>query len=189
MTDYRPLSDIALLRLFQEGDRLAYEEIYHRYWSLLFIHGKKILQDDEEAKDLVQDVFTVFWKDGKTLILKTSLSAYLYAVLRYKVFDLIDRKKVRSGYLESLEHFITENNYSSDYLIRERQLEALIEKEITALPAKMREIFEMSRKANLSHQEIDDKLGISDNTVKKQMNNALRILRNKLGTAIFTLYL
>lgn len=189
MIDYRKLSDHVLLEHFKDGDRLAYEEIYHRYWALLFSHGRKILQEDEEAKDLVQDVFTVLWRDGKTLILKTSLSAYLYAVLRYKVFDLMDRNKVKNGYLDSLEHFIKENNYSSDYLIREKQLEQLIEQEITALPSKMREIFELSRKANLTYQQISEKLGITDHTVKKQMNNALRILRKKLGVAVFTLYL
>lgn len=189
MIDYRKLSDYILLQHFKDGDRLAYEEVYHRYWALLFSHGRKILQDDEEAKDLVQDVFTVLWRDGKTLVLKTSLSAYLYAVLRYKVFDLIDRNKVKNGYLDSLEQFITENNYSSDYLIREKQLGQLIEEEIAALPPKMREIFELSRKANLSYQQISEKLGISDNTVKKQINNALRILRGRLGTALFTLYL
>jgi len=188
MTDYRQLSDYALLDRFKQGDTLAYEEIYHRYWALLFNHGRRILQDDEDAKDLVQDAFAVLWKEGKTLVIKTSLSAYLYAVVRYKVFDLIDRQKVKNGYLESLEHFIAENNYSSDHLVREKQLEVIIEKEIAALPAKMREIFELSRKANLSYLEIAQKLNISDNTVKKQINNALKILRNKLGAPLFTIY-
>jgi len=83
MTDYRQLSDYALLDRFKQGDTLAYEEIYHRYWALLFNHGRRILQDDEDAKDLVQDAFAVLWKEGKTLVIKTSLSAYLYAVVRY----------------------------------------------------------------------------------------------------------
>jgi len=49
------------------------------------------------------------------------------------------------------------------------------------LPPKMREIFELSRKEYLSHKEIAEKLGISEQTVSKQVSNALKILRTKLG--------
>jgi RNA polymerase sigma-70 factor (family 1) len=186
-TSLEVLSDYELLGLFKEGQKSAYEEIYHRYWAVLFSHARRMLQSEEDAKDLVQDVFSVFWLDGPTLELRTTLSAYLYTIMRYKVFNLIDRKKVRSNYLSSLEDFIRRNEYSSEYRIREKQMEELIEKEIAALPPKMREVFELSRKANLSYQEIAEKLNISDNTVKKQMSNALKILRSRLGV-LFDLF-
>ena len=66
-------------------------------------------------------------------------------------------------------------------------MEELIEKELAALPPKMREVFELSRKANLNYREIAEKLNISDNTVKKQMSNALKILRSRLGV-VFDLF-
>jgi RNA polymerase sigma-70 factor (family 1) len=181
------LSDYELLALFKEGQKSAYEEIYRRYWGLLFNHARKMVQSDEDAKDLVQDVFSVFWLDGPTLELQTTLSAYLYSLVRYKVFNLIDRKKVRSNYLSSLEDYIKKNEYSAEYRVREKQMEELIEKEIATLPPKMREVFELSRKANLNYREIAEKLNISDNTVKKQMSNALKILRSRLGV-IFDLF-
>ena len=181
------LSDYELLALFKEGQRSAYEEIYRRYWALLYNHARKMVQSDEDAKDLVQDVFSVFWLDGPTLELQTTLSAYLYSLVRYKVFNLIDRKKVRSDYLSSLEDFIKKNEYSGEYRVREKQMEELIEKEVAALPPKMREVFELSRKANLNYRQIAEKLNISDNTVKKQMSNALKILRSRLGV-IFDLF-
>jgi len=181
------ISDYELLAQFKEGQRSAYEEIYHRYWAVLFRHARKMVQNDEDAKDLVQDVFSVFWLDGPTLELQTTLSAYLYSLVRYKVFNLIDRKKVRSNYLSSLEEFIKKNEYSGEYRVREKQMEELIEKEIAALPPKMREVFELSRRANMSYRDIAEKLSISDNTVKKQMSNALKILRSRLGV-IFDLF-
>jgi RNA polymerase sigma-70 factor (family 1) len=181
------LSDYELLAQFKAGERSAYEDIYHRYWAVLFSHARKMLQSDEDAKDLVQDVFSVFWLDGPTLELQTTLSAYLFAIMRYKVFNLVDRKKVRSNYLSSLEEFIKKNEYSGEYRVREKQMEELIQKEVAALPPKMREVFELSRKANLNYREIAEKLNISDNTVKKQMSNALKILRSRLGV-IFDLF-
>jgi RNA polymerase sigma-70 factor (ECF subfamily) len=49
----------------------------------------------------------------------------------------------------------------------------------------MRLIFEMSRNSHLTHKEIADELGISPQTVRTQVRNALRILRVKVGTNIF----
>jgi RNA polymerase sigma-70 factor (family 1) len=188
MPPINALSDLELISLFKEGDRRAYEEIYFRYWGILFGHARKMLNNDEDAKDLVQDVFSVFWSNGAQLIITNSLPAYLYSVLRYKVFDLIDRKKVKSDYLSTLESFIEKNEYSTDFRVREKQMEAIIAKEVAGLPAKMREVFELSRKANLSYREISEELGISENTVKTQINNALKILRSRLGAAVFMLF-
>jgi RNA polymerase sigma-70 factor (family 1) len=187
MTQDVVLSDNELLAQFKKGQRSAYEDIYHRYWALLFCHARKRVQNDEDAKDLVQDVFSAFWLDGPGLELQTTLSAYLYSLVRYKVFNLIDRKKVRSNYLSSLEDFIKKNEYSGEYRVREKQMEELIEKEIASLPPKMQEVFKLSRKANLRYRDIAEKLNISDDTVKKQMSNALKILRSRLGV-IFDLF-
>lgn len=183
MNTYKNISDNELLELFKQGDSHAYDEIYYRYWAILFRHARKMLQNNEEAKDLIQDVFYSFWISGQGLILKTSISAYLYGVLRYKIFDLIDKKKIQSGYLESLKNLNTSSECCTDYLIREKQLAALIEKELDSLPQKMRVVFELSRNSNLSYKDISTQLNITDNTVKKQISNALRILKAKLGVA------
>ena len=57
----------------------------------------------------------------------------------------------------------------------------IIETEIAALPSRTREIFELSRKENLSHKEIAAQLGISEQTVKKQVQNALKVIKPKLN--------
>ncbi|WP_370580687.1 sigma-70 family RNA polymerase sigma factor [Mucilaginibacter sp. FT3.2] len=57
------------------------------------------------------------------------------------------------------------------------------------LPPKMRQIFEMSRKGNLSYKEISEQLNVSENNVSKQINNALRLLKTKLGIVVFLFFL
>ncbi|MNL17944.1 RNA polymerase sigma factor [compost metagenome] len=64
------------------------------------------------------------------------------------------------------------------------ELTRLIDKEVSALPQKMKEIFEMSRNQELSHREIAAQLNISDHTVKKQINNAIKILRPKITSLL-----
>jgi RNA polymerase sigma-70 factor (ECF subfamily) len=62
-----------------------------------------------------------------------------------------------------------------------RNLEEKIEQAIASLPEKMREIFNLSRKQQLSYKEIAIQLGISEETVRKQISNALQRLRNQVG--------
>ncbi|WP_233260621.1 sigma-70 family RNA polymerase sigma factor [Pedobacter sp. HMWF019] len=74
---------------------------------------------------------------------------------------------------------------TTDYPIREKQLQFVIDREIAGLPEKMREVFLMSRVSNLSHKEIAAQLGISEQTVSTQIKRALKILRSRLGLMLY----
>lgn len=187
--EYIQLSDLELSNLLSEGDEIAYTEIYNRYHGLLYIHVFNKLRHREDSRDIVHDLFISLWNNREKLVLKTTLSSYLYTAVRYKVFDLISHREVASRYVESVSRFSEQEDGITDHAIREKQFLAIIEQEIAALPKKMREIFEMSRNGNLSHKEIAAELALSEKTVKKQINNSLKILRKKLGTALFTAFI
>ncbi|PUZ23930.1 RNA polymerase sigma-70 factor [Chitinophaga costaii] len=174
--------------LLNNSDKDAYAEIYQRFKGILFIHAYRLLREKEEAKDVVQEIFARLWTKREQLNLTVSLSSYLYAAVRNKIFDLIARKKVETEYISSLQTFISQGDMITDQLVREKELRAIIEGEIAALPPKMREVFELSRKGNLTHRQIAEKLGLSEKTVKKQVNNALKMLRLKLGVFTYLIY-
>ena len=183
MFNYRSLTDNELLGLIQSGDKYAFEEIYERFNGLLYIYACKLVANKEDARDIVQEIFVYLWSNPNIKI-KSQLSAYLYTAIRYKVFDWIDKNKSKSNYLLSLEHFAEQGNCITDDYIREKEFASIIEKEVSLLPAKMRQIFEMSRQQHLSQKEIAEILHLSDKTVKKQMSNALKVLRLKLTSFI-----
>nr|WP_121271909.1 RNA polymerase sigma-70 factor [Pedobacter schmidteae] len=189
MAAYDSFSDVELTELLSAGDNAAFTEIYRRYHAALYVHVFNKLRNREEGRDMVHDLFASLWKNRSQLQLKTTLSAYLYTALRYKIFDFISRKDVASKYIEVIGKFVEKGDYITDHQVREKELAALIEREIAALPQKMREIFELSRKGYLSHKEIAEKLNLSEKTVKKQVNNSLKVLRAKLGSAIFTAFI
>lgn len=188
MIDYAEHSDQVLMELVKESDQQAFTEIHNRYSGVLFVHAFRMLDQEEEAKDLVQDLFTNLWVRRHEISLNAALSSYLYTAIRNRVLDVIARKKTEEKYFKSLAHFLEEGESITDQEIRRKELSALIEREISLLPARMRQIFEMSRKKNQSYKEIAEQLNISDTTVKKQVSNALTILRKKIDTA-FTLFL
>lgn len=189
MSKYKLYSDGELVSLLKEDDHSAYTEIYNRYSVLLYVHACKRLRDREEAKDLVQELFTSIWNNRFILKIDTHLSAYLYTAVRYQIIRLLSRRGLEAAYLDSLKETIEKNHVVTDYLVREKELTRIIEKEVDALPPKMRNVFYMSRHLHLSHREIADQLDLSEATVKKQVNNALKVLRVKLGILLSLLLL
>lgn len=189
MVKYNTCSDLELLLLVQEDNRNAFEEIYARFYGLLYVHAHRKLGDSEVAQDIVQDIFVSLWKNRSVLKLESPLSAYLYAAIRYKVINVLSKQKHAQAYLDSLANFLETDRIEADHLIREKQLQACIEKEIQALPPAMRRIFMLSRFEQLSHKEIAEKLDLSEQTVRTQVKNALRILRKRLGLFTYLLFL
>ena len=187
MARYEKHNDLELTTLMKSGDHEAYTEIYNRFKSVLYVHAYNKLRNIEEAKDVVQDLFVSLWNNRTTLDLTGQLSSYLYQSVTNRVFRVIERQGLASDHLGSVQQSINSGNNITDYRVRERMLEVMIQKEVDALPEKMKKIFLLSRKASLSHKEIAEQLGISDATVKKQVNNALKILRTRLGRSFILL--
>jgi len=177
---YKDLSEQELFDLIQESDEGAFSEIYQRYKQPLYLHALKMLKDRDEAKDVIQEVFTKLWLKREDLVLTTSLLSYLYATVRNKILDAISHEKVIAKYEQSLQIFIDKGEFITDNWIRERELTILIDKEIAELPTKMRVVFELSRKSHLSYAQISKELDVSENTVRKHITKALKKLRDKL---------
>jgi RNA polymerase sigma-70 factor (family 1) len=183
------IADTELFALLRQGNEAALTEIYRRYQPMLYSHAYRRFPDREQVRDIVQDVFIYIWDHRESIILSSGLSAYLYSAVRNKILNHFRNQKVKDAFASSLLEFIEEGISLTDDLLREKELIALVEREVAALPPQMKLIFEMSRNSFMSHQEIADELGISHHTVRTQVRNALRVLRVKLGTNILFLFL
>jgi RNA polymerase sigma-70 factor (family 1) len=189
MSHYRTLIDTELADLLKSGDHEAFTEIYNRYYGLLYAHALKLLRDGDDASDILHELFTNLWVKRTDLSLTPTLSAYLYRSVKNRVINAFEKSRIRQSYLDSLQSYINAGSKVTEETIRVNELTFQIENEIARLPGKMREIFELSRKYQLSHKEIADMLGISDKTVKKQISNVIHRLRSKINTLIFSFLL
>lgn len=188
MTNYNISTDQELVALLKVRNHAAFAEIYDRYRGILYLYAYKLTQNTDDAEDIVQDIFIYIWDKVDVLVFSTSLKAYLYSAVRYKFFNMLDHKKVISKHEESFIMFVSNEQFITDNQVRENELNRLIESEISKLPEKMRIVFEMNRKNNASAAEIARQLSISDKTVKKQLANAVKILRVKLDN-VFSMFL
>jgi len=179
--EYGNYSDRQLLSLLRRRDQRAFTTIYNRHWGFVYAHLYKMLRNEEEAKDGVQEIFSNLWIKAEQLKSDENLAGLLFCSARNLVFNLIEKDHVRQSHLKSLALFVSAVSPVTVDRIDEKALKALIDHQIERLPPKMREIFELSRKHDLSHQEIADRLDISYETVKKQIQNALKVLKLKIS--------
>ncbi|MCA5005871.1 RNA polymerase sigma-70 factor [Sphingobacterium bovistauri] len=186
--DYSELEDSDLWLLIRRDDEKAYTTIYNRYLPLLYIYVHKKLLNKQESQDITHEVLIYLWKNRLTIPENTNLAAYLFAAARNKAFDLFAHRKVEEKYITSLQNFIPTYT-GTDYLLRENEIKKLIKNEIEALPPRMQEIFQLSRRDKLTNKEIAALLSLSTHTVDTQIKRALKILKNRLGPYFFLLFL
>lgn len=181
----REAHESELLQKLVAGDEGAFRSLYDKYKGLLYIHAYRKLKNKEESRDIIQDIFLSIWERRERLNITESFSAYLYKAIRYKVIDRINKRNDATTYQAHFQAFL--NTYlnasvdNADHLVREKILTSIIDKEISQLPPKMRHVFELSRKSDMSHKEIADQLNLSEQTVRTHVKHALQVLRTKLG--------
>ncbi|MEZ0454713.1 RNA polymerase sigma-70 factor [Sphingobacterium thalpophilum] len=181
MDNYNILSDSELVTLLKRRDRSAFAEIYDRYSMMIYYKINQMLRDENVSKDLVQDLFTSIWEKSELIRDNVGISSYLYVAARNRVLKYIQKGKTRSDYLAEIGKYSLMVSDETLEKIDEKDLMLLLTAEIAKLPAKMREVFELSRLEDLSHREIAQRLGLSESTVKKQVQNALKILKVRLS--------
>lgn len=186
MADYARYDDTRLVALLRERDKQAYTEIYVRFWPVLFRHALRMLRDEDEATDVVQDIFAVLWEKAAALKLSGTLASYLYSATRNRVIDRLARHKLEQHYLNSLEDYLTQGTPAADDAMIAEELAQRIEQEVAKLPKKMRQIFLLRQQAQHSYREIAESIGTTEGNVKKQLYNAMKLLKSKFQVLILT---
>src|SRR5690606_17359719 len=181
MADYARYDDTRLVALLRERAKQAYTEIYVRFWPVLFRHALRMLRDEDEATDVVQDIFAVLWEKAAALKLSGTLASYLYSATRNRVIDRLARHKLEQHYLNSLEDYLRQGIPAADDALIAAELAQRIEQEVAKLPKKMRQIFSMRQQAQHSYREIAESIGTTEGNVKKQLYNAMKLLKSKFN--------
>lgn len=176
------LTDHELLTLLRAGESQAFSEIYERYWESLSLYTLKVIQSKEDALDIVQEVFVSIWKRRAELNIEVSLNAYLFKCVRNLSIKYIEKNITKRNFLSTLSLSFQDNDLTNIDALELKELEITIDNAVAKLPPKMREIYLLSRQENLSYRQIAEQLEIAETTVKKQVSNALKILRLEVDT-------
>lgn len=170
-----------LVRALTSGDREGLVNLYNLYWEPLFLYVVKVLNDEDESCDVVQETFIDLWEQRDRLADVKSLQSYLFAMARYKALRALRNRLKEDRFMRSFSAEKPAAEESPENKVMAYETEDFLNSAVACLPERMREVFVLSRHEKLTYQEIAHRLSISDKTVKKQISNALRFLRLKMN--------
>ncbi|TGD79428.1 RNA polymerase sigma factor [Hymenobacter wooponensis] len=176
---YAAWTDEALVRALQADDKLAFAEIYERYWEQLLGVAYRKLNSREAAEEVVQDLFAALWLKRHTHSIQT-LHPYLLTAVKYRVIDVLKARLTQATYLERSRLQIVPEDHSTEETVAADDLSLALLDSLMQLPEHTREVFRLSRLEHQSVPEIAVRLNISRKTVEYHLTRALKVLRVSL---------
>lgn len=176
-----------IIKQLQDGNEKVFEQIVREYWPRMFKFALIYTQNNETSQELVQDTFLVLWNNRAILKDNTNLITYLMVVLRNKCLNLLEQARIRQLYIEEIDDetiYQRANLYvlqdEASQIVESEDLHKAIERALSKLPDKTREIFMLSRYDGLKNQQIAETKNISQKTVEYHISKALQILKEEL---------
>ena len=164
--------------LYLKGD---FEKLYKLYYPKMFAFAKNYVPANEDAENIVQDVFLILWERKEEIEISFTLTTYLFTLVKNRCLNFLRHKLIEEEYNSQLKEELGFKLYALetfDYSYQsEEELQEVIRRALDTLPERCREVFIKSRIEGLKYKEISDELGISVNTVENQMVTALSKLR------------
>jgi len=184
---YNTLSDTQLTDLLHGGEEGAFDEIYKRYWKVIYNQAYKRVKDAEIAEDIVQDVFADLWvKKAKRSI--ECLGSYLASATRYQVFMLY-KKNSKLPFFEKPLEFTPRSELFADSVYEVKELKHCINEWMSLQPEKRREVFRLKFMEDKSTSEVSEILNISQKTVQNQFIISIHSLRSTLSKLLIMILL
>ncbi|MET3888413.1 RNA polymerase sigma-70 factor (family 1) [Chitinophagaceae bacterium OAS944] len=166
---------------FQQANEKAFELVFKEYYTQLVVFTAKITGSQDEAEDIVTEVFLGLFKRCNMFDSEPNIRAFLYVSCRNRCLNYLKSKKrhdVRS--LEFAEEIKDDTLLEYEYSIMAEIVEA-VQNSIDNLPEECQRIFKMLYYEELKPAEVAARLQISVNTVYVQKSRAISMLRLKLG--------
>lgn len=164
---------------------VAFDAIYNQYCHKLHLFVFMFLKQKEDAEGIVQEVFIKIWESRGKIDIYASFESFLFTIAYNATMSLL-RKRISESksreYLKSLQQV-----NSAEQVIDEIQYKELIQKVeslLKQLTPRQEEIYRLSREEGLTHEEIAQKLNISESTVNNHLVKTIKFLKSHLDSGL-----
>ncbi|MDX9883116.1 MAG: RNA polymerase sigma-70 factor [Prolixibacteraceae bacterium] len=172
-----------LLLLLKKGDMVAFNTIYNKYSYKLHEFVLMYLKQQEDAEEIVQEVFIKIWELRGKIDIYSSFESFLFTISYNATISLlrkrISEKKSRE-YLKSLQQIDAAEQVIDE--IQFKELDEKVQSLLEQLTPRQKEIYILSREDGLTHKEIAQKLNISESTVNNHLVTTIKYLKSHIDS-------
>jgi RNA polymerase sigma-70 factor (family 1) len=173
-------TDNELFQLIAEGDENAFRMIFHRYNKKFYPFILSLLKSEEDARDVIQDIFLKLWVQKDSLSAIENPGAWLRTLSSNAAYDFLRKAATYQTKRMNLQGLTEENPSEFWQKWDAKETREILNEAIEKLPLRRRQIFKLSKIDGYSRKEIAEKLDISENTVRNQLVEAVDFVQTYL---------
>lgn len=190
LNKFKNHTDIELMREIAKFESRALEELYDRYSPLLYTIVKKIAPDEESARELLVEVFSIIWKkSNKFDFTNGNVYAWLVTLTRNKAVDYLRRSRksesISQIYDDEYEDYFILPTFlpGMDSLDLEtaRSLKPKVEEALSELTDTQKYVLHLAYYEGYTVDEIANKLNVPVETVRNKVMTSLHNFRDNLA--------
>ena len=178
------MTEKELHKNLREGDLVAYEYLFEKYYSWLCNYIFKLSGNKALSEDIVQETMISIWEKRKTIVISISIKSYLFKASHNNFLQHVKKEKKNSDLLEKIRWELLSTVYHDEVEAEDffesnwPKLNELIEK----LPPRCQEVFIKNKIQKVKYADIAKEMGISIKTVENQMSKALHFLKENASS-------
>jgi RNA polymerase sigma-70 factor (ECF subfamily) len=189
MPKQKKITDLQLIKAFNKGSTDAFEEILSRYQVKAFNLAMRFVKNQEDAEEVLQDVFTTLYRKLHAFEGKSAFSSWLYRIVVNASFMKLRKKRqTPTSHLEDLSPLVQTTVLEREEMMPEktdtftvsREIRESLQLAIGKLPDEYRSVFVLRDVDGLSNQEVGEILSLTVPAVKSRLHRSRLMLRKKL---------
>ena len=175
--DYLFFTEKELVELLKNGDKCAFEQLYHNYKGRIYGNLYRMVKSVETSEEILQDLFVKVWIKRENLDIEKSFRSYLFKVSENLVYDFF-RKAALNKKLESyLVSVAVPTTSPVEQHIFYKEGNYMLAKAIESLPPRRKQIYILCKIEGKSYGEVSRLLGVSISTINEHIVKATRVVR------------
>ncbi len=173
-------TNVNLIQKLQEGDETIFAYVYEKYHNAVFANICKLISNDTDAEDILQEVFVLLWASRFKLTENQQVGGWLFSTSYYKSLEFL-RKSVKESVTEfeetSFEAAFEIDSVDDREAVYEEKL-AILNDAIELLSPQKKSAFTLCRIHGKSYEEAANQMGVSTETVRGYVKDSANFLKH-----------
>lgn len=181
------MEEFDLINKIKQGDDSAFELLVSKYSNYIFRLAFSIIKDEEDAKELTQEVFIKIYLSIKNFNGKASLSTWIYRITYNLCLDYLKKHKKRRTLTRSLDDdevpeitSLRSREETPQEAVERAETKRDIMEGLETLPEEQRALIELKDIRGFSYEEIIAITGLKEGTLKSRLFRGRLALKNYL---------